>query len=113
MRRWLWIPAGAALALCALPSIAIATQMSWASIPGTHPLDVLMAHDDSGDLLGGIRIEPLASEFGEWCPNGLAVGPASQGPGVGRALIVAECDKAVANGVAQGAGLERASLSAV
>ena len=59
---------------------------------GHRPEDVLVAHEDSR-LLGVIKVCPDASEFGDWCINGLAVAREAQGRGVGTALIEAACDR--------------------
>lgn len=66
----------------------------------TRPEDVLVAERD-GTILGWAKIEhptPFASTDHVWTITGLAVDPAAQGSGVGRALVEALADEARTRG---------------
>jgi ribosomal protein S18 acetylase RimI-like enzyme len=66
----------------------------------TLPPDVLVAERD-GDVVGWARIEhptPFPSSEHVWRITGLAVDPAAQGGGVGRALVEALADEARSRG---------------
>ena len=66
----------------------------------TRPEDVLVAERD-GTIVGWAKIEhptPFPSTDHVWTITGLAVDPAAQGAGVGRALVEALADEARARG---------------
>jgi ribosomal protein S18 acetylase RimI-like enzyme len=66
----------------------------------TLPQDVLVAERD-GDVVGWAKIEhptPFPSTEHVWTITGLAVDPAAQGGGVGRALVEALADEARSRG---------------
>lgn len=67
-------------------------------ITSTRPEDVLVAEADHGTPLGVIKIVPAATEFGDWCVNGLSVATDAQGNGIGAALILAACQRATERG---------------
>ncbi|NGO06535.1 GNAT family N-acetyltransferase [Streptomyces sp. HC44] len=63
---------------------------------------VLVARDDSGTVVGGVRLGPVdgGPDIGWWAGGRLVVAPGARGPqGIGAALVRAACARAEAEGV--------------
>ncbi|MFF4275653.1 MSMEG_0567/sll0787 family protein [Streptomyces sp. NPDC001536] len=63
---------------------------------------VLVAKDDAGTVVGGVRLGPVADgpDIGWWAGGRLVVAPGARGPhGIGAALVRAACARAEAEGV--------------